>query len=484
FDTIGYVVVQAPEHVIENAKVVATDPKRRKKQVKAQPPTWGYKHWDEAIFQKMVASEPEALVSRFSVDHGRLLSLMQHAQETTGDAAKGYDAMVELISRSHLPPNRQAELRNHTAGLLADLEAARVAIRDESGALALDSTLQHDFSLHHSLSLFLIDALARLEPASPSYPLDVVTWVEAILDDPRVVLARQLDREKGARIAELKAAGVPYEERMEALELVEYPKPLAEQIFQFYNAYAERHPWVKGAELHPKSIAREMIETWSSFASYVNDLGLQRAEGVLLRYLSEVYKGLLQNVPADQHTDPLLDVIAYLRAMLGRVDASLLAEWENLVSGTSSPDQPPRPIDISEDRRRFAARIRAEVHALVRALSRRDWEEAATTVRPTDEEAWGPEAFAAALAPFHEEHGDVGFDHRARMPPHTVITPVGPHQWEVSQRLFPVARATTETYALHEDDEDDTTWTLTGRIDLRENTNPDGPLLTLVSIAG
>jgi superfamily II RNA helicase len=491
FDKVGYVVVQAPAHVIENAKIVAMDPKRAKKQVKAQPPTWGYKQWDEHTFRKLVEGEPEPLESRFTIDHGRLLTLMQHAEDVHHDAAKGYDALLSLVARSHLPPNKQAELRNKAAQLLADLEQARVAIREggdgeggEGGAggrLVLDPTLQTDFSLHHTLSLFLIDALSRLDPQSSTFPLDVVTWVEAILEHPRVVLQRQVEREKGKLVQELKAQGVPYEERMEKLEDVTWPKPLGEEIYAFYNAYAERHPWVKDEPIHPKSVVREMVETWSSFASYVDDLGLQRAEGVLLRYLTDAYKALEQNVPAELHSDPLLDVVAWLRAMLGRVDATLLQEWEQLVTGRG-PEEEVRKIDISEDRRAFAARVRAELHALVRALSRREWDEAAAGIRRAEDGPWTPDEIAAALKPFHEEFGEVGFDHRARLAVHTVIRPVGPHQWEVEQRLFPVARATTEAYAIGNDEEEEPTWSIRGRIDLREDTNPEGPLVEVLAI--
>jgi superfamily II RNA helicase len=482
YDTTGFVVVQAPAHVIENARVRAGDPKKLKKMVKAQPPERGYKHWDEVIFQQLVERSPEPLVARFEVDHGRLLSLMQHAQESTGDAQQGYDRMLELIGRAHVSERRKEELRQQTAALLENLEQTAVVLRYED-RLELDPTLQRDFTLHHSLSLFLLDALAALDVSSPTYALDVVSWVEAILEHPRAVLYQQVSRAKGQKLAELKAAGVPFEERQEILEEITWPKPNGDHIYAFFNAYAERHPWLSSEAIRPKSVAREMIETMASFSEYVRDLGLQRSEGVLLRYLTEVYETLVQNVPLDDRSDALVDVIAYLRAMLGQVDTSLLTEWEQLLLGKDAPDEAPRKLDISSDRRAFHARIRAELHALVRALSREDWEEAAAAVQP--DEDWGPDEIARALAPFLAEHRVVGFDHRARQAYNTVITPVGPHQWEVRQVLLPPISAQTAQYNVegHEEEEEDTgAWAITGRIDLREDTNPAGALVRLVGI--
>jgi superfamily II RNA helicase len=479
FDSVGYVVVQAPAWIIENATIKAGD---KKKKVKAQAPTKGYKHWDEGTFQALVERPPEPLESRFQVDHGRLLLLMQHAEETTGDAKPGYERLLALIEASHSSPAKKAELRQQAEALVGHLEMADLLVRG-TARWVLTPGLQHDFSLHHSLSLFLISALAALDPNAPTHALDVLTRVESILEQPRVILQKQVDRAKTALMAELKANGVPFEERIEALEEVTWPKPSGREIYDFFAAYQRTHPWLVGDAVRPKSIAREMVETYASFSEYVHTLGLHRSEGVLLRYLSEVYKALIQNVPATEHTDALLDVIAFLRAMLGQVDASLVTEWEALLAGEPSGDGAARPVDISSDPRLFRARVRAELHALVKALSRRDWEEAAAAVRPDD--TWDPEAFAAALAPFHAAYGEVGFDHRARAAAHTHVARTGPHHWEVRQAIFPPAVVQVEQFAVegHADDEiDEGSWEIRGVIDLGDDTNPTGPLLRLVSI--
>lgn len=488
FDSVGYVVAQAPAHIIENARVDAkvTDPKKRRKIVKAQPPTRGYKHWDQETFQLLVERPAEALVGRFTVDHGRLLSLMQHAEDTTGDARKGYQALLDLIDKSHAPPAERDKLRAASQTLLESLEHAGVVGHD-GDKLILDPDLQRDFSLHHSLSLFLLDALATLDPNAETHALDVVSWVEAILENPRPVLERQADRARTQVLNELKMQGVPYEERIAALEDITWPKPNAELIYEFFNAYHEKHPWVAGEGIRPKGIVREMVETQTSFADYVKELGLQRSEGVLLRYLAEAYKALVQNVPTEHQTEALGDVIAYLRAMLGMVDASLLTEWEKMLHGedVAQPDLA-RPIDISADRKAFYARIRAELHALVRALARQDWEEAAAAVRRDEDGPWGPDDFAETLAPFLEEHGGVAFDHRARLATSTSIKPDGAHRWIVRQTLLPAREAEgPDTWGFDNPDDAGETlgaWVIEGRIDLRTDTNPEGPLVIVERI--
>jgi Domain of unknown function (DUF3516) len=284
-------------------------------------------------------------------------------------------------------------------------------------------------------------------------------------------------------IAELKAAGVPYGDRMEALDEVEWPKPNGDHIYAWFNAYAERHPWVAAEAIRPKSVLREMAETWASFAQYVNDLGLQRSEGVLLRYLMDAYKALVQNVPPEHHTPQLLDHVAYLRTMLARVDASLLTEWEKLVQGQERGPEVV-PIDISADRKRFVARVRAELHSLVRALAAGDWDEALRSVAPS--EGWDAAAFRDAVAPFVEEHGAIGFDARTRLAEHTTVTAVGPHQWTVRQRLLPPTRAEVDRYQFAEPDDgpDEGAWAIEGRIDLRHDTDPIGPIVELTAIGG
>jgi len=468
YDTVGYVVAQAPAHMIENRRQADRAAAKGRKKPKTKPaPTRGYKHWDRHTFERLSTGTPETLESRFTVDHGRLVSLMQHAAEADADARRGVDALRGLIDRSHATAREKASLGEQTLQLLDDLTDAGV-VRDQGDALAMAPDLQQDFSLHHSLSLFLVGALDALDPASETHALDVVSLTEAILEQPRAVLMRQQDKARTALHWQLKAEGVPFEERQERLQEVGWPKPQAAWIYNLFNSYREHHPWVQGEDIRPKSVVRDMLEELAAFTTYVQDLGLERSEGVLLRYLTDCYKALLQNVPAERHTDPLIEVLATLRAMLARIDASLITEWESMVAGEEhTGDQEPPPIDISLDRKRFHARIRAELHALVRALSKADWDEAVACVHPGDE-PWEPEHFDEALRPFVDEFGPVVFDHRARMGQLTTIRPAGHLQWEVFQRLV--------------DPDDEGAWSIDGVIDLRGDTNPPGPLIALRAI--
>ena len=508
YDSVGYVVAQAPAHIIENAMtdIRVTDPKKRRKIVKAQPPTKGYKHWDESTFRQLVERPPEPLESTFAVNHGQLLSLMQSADAQSGDATAGYLALQRLILQSHASPAEKAALTTQAASLLANLREARVVGGSGDGSTAggelkleLDPTLQHDFSLHHSLSLFLLDALATVDQNHPEGPtaaaLEIVTWVEAILENPRHILLKQQDRARFTVLQALKAAGVPYEERIVALEDITWPKPGAEAIYAFFNAYKLTHPWLTGEAIRPKSIVREMAELYTSFADYVKELSLQRSEGVLLRYLSEAYKALLQNVPAESRSDALLDILAYLRAMLATVDASLVTEWETLLAGGDAPrvDVAIKP-DISADPRAFLARVRAELHHFVKALSRREWEDAALAIRRTgDDDRWSPAEIEQTLAPFLETNGDVRFDAGARAANLTTVRKTGPHQWAVRQVLPAPPKAPSEAdafedrvlardQALH-GGVDEEAWAIEGVVDLREDTNPEGPIVRITGIA-
>jgi superfamily II RNA helicase len=56
FDDIGYVVAQAPEHVIENTKLAAKASQSGRKFAKKQPPEFGYVPWDESTFRKLIDS--------------------------------------------------------------------------------------------------------------------------------------------------------------------------------------------------------------------------------------------------------------------------------------------------------------------------------------------------------------------------------------------------------------------------------------------
>jgi superfamily II RNA helicase len=475
FDDEGWVVCQAPAHVIENRRreaKVASGKMPKKKFRREQPPK-GYITYDEATFRKLIEAQPAPLKSSFKVDHGMLVELMQRDPARCGRDG-GYGVLLDLIEDCHSRSGDKTKMRNEAEQLLRSLVDAGLVIEDEpgqllDGPLRLSPDLQENFSVFQSLALFVLDALEYLDPKDLGYAPRVMTLVESIQENPRAILGSQRYRARGEKVAELKAEGMDYADRMDALEDVTYPKPDAEWLYLIFNKYLEGRPWLSSESVRPKSIAREMFETWSTFHEYVRELRLEAIEGVLLRYLSQVYKVLSRSIPESFRTDDLVDATAFLRATVAHADSSLVTEWEKLLDpeAQATAHGPARPADISRNPRTFQARVRAELHHLVRSLSKKAWDDATACVRDP-EGAWTASAFEEVLEPFFEEHGPPRFDHAARLTDKTTIRPAGDHQWEVSQALI--------------DAEGELTWFIEGEVDLRVNTNPEGPLVQLVRI--
>ncbi len=479
FDDHGYVVCQAPEHVIENLKMerrlAGSDDdkalaKKRKKMKKKEPPTKGYAHWDEQVFAKLQERDPEPLVSRFQVTHGMLFGMLH------GHPKDGWHRLMQLIDDSFEDDKQKEAHKKRADELLTSLHDAGLvdAVRGAEGEVlrvVVDADLQIDFSLNQSLSLFLVEALFQLDPASESYALDVMSLVESILENPRMILLKQVDIKKRDKVNELKAAGVEYDQRMEELEKITYDKPLADFIYNTFNAFAEKHPWVTGENIRPKSIARHIYEQYMSFLDYVREFELNRSEGLLLRHLSQAYRTLAQNVPERFFTDELIEMMAFFRTMLARVDSSLIEEWESLIAPDEETEEmappPPSPLDFVRDDKAFKARVRAEIHALVKALAEGDWDEAASSVRPSETDPWDAKRFEQALAPFLEEHERLLFDHSARLPTRTRLSKTSENTWSVVQTLV--------------DPADNNDWAVEASIDL-EGWTPAQPLLSVVRL--
>ncbi len=332
FDDIGYVIAQAPEHVIENLKAEEKAAAKGKKSraPKKRPPEKGFVNWDEKTFLKLQESPPEALRSSFSVSHGLLLQVLSREGED------GCAAVRELIRRCHETDAGKRALRRRGFELFRALVEGKVleivprGERTGLSKLILQDRLPDEFSMHHTLGLYLLETLPQLDPEDGDYALNVLSLVEAIVEDPGAVLRKQVDKLKGELVAELKAEGVEYEERMERLMEVEHPKPGKEFIYTTYNEFVVKHPWARDAGVRPKSVAREMVERHESFEDYVKRYGLERSEGVLLRYLSEVYKVLEQTVPPALRNDEIDAAAELLESTVRGVDSSLLDEWRNL----------------------------------------------------------------------------------------------------------------------------------------------------------
>lgn len=488
FDTEGFVYVQAPEHVIDNKRIdekIASGALAKKKAVRATPPEKGYKHWDQATFEKLVGSPPEPLQPVLKVDHGVVLTQLQRAARLSRAGAAlpfggGYRMVLELIERSHQTRNGKAQARAAARRSLGDLVRVGLIKQRLDGRchrVDVDPDLQLDFSIHSSLGLWLVAALPELNPESPTYGLDVVSLVEAIQDSPRALLQAQERTLRGVKINELKANGVPFEERAEAIEAVTYPKPLAEWIYAHFNTWGLQHPWVKEEHIAPKGLLREMLESWAGFVEYVHSNSMQRMEGLLLRYLAGCWRTLAQTVPEQFKDDQLIEIEAWLRAMLARVDSSLVQAWGEMVEGDAAPVVVSGPkADISADPRAFAARVRAELHQLLRALHMGDWDEAQALCAWSEEgEELGLKAaeIEAACLRFYDEHGaPPAFDHRGRLATQTRIEKVGPHQWRVRQRLL----------APTDDEGEESAWSVLGRVDLRGDTDPAGRIVRVLEI--
>jgi superfamily II RNA helicase len=446
FDTLGYVVAQAPEHVVENEKALAKagdDPKKRRKVVRKKPPE-GFVSWDQATFEKLIAAEPEPLQSRFQVSHAMLLSVI-------GRPGNAYQAMKRLLTDNHEePPARRRHIRQAIAiyrSLLAGGVVEQLAEPDEEGRYArLTVDLQEDFALNQPLSTFALAAFELLDPESPSYALDVLTVIEATLDDPRQVLAAQENKARAAAIAEMKADGIEYEERMERIQEVTYPKPLDELLDTAYETYRRGHPWVGDYPLRPKSVARDLYEQAMTFTEFVAFYELARAEGIVLRYLSGAYKALQQTVPESIKTDDLLDLIEWLGELVRQVDSSLLDEWEQLShpaadAAEAIEDIEEKPAAVTTNARAFRVLVR---NALFRRV------ELAALERYADlgelDPELGADGWAEAMSGYYAEHDELLTGPDARGPKLLLISsdwkvrqifddPAGDHDWGISAEV-------------------------------------------------
>ncbi len=466
FDTEGSVVAQAPEHAIVNKRRAERRPERgRREPPRRRPPAQNFVPWSRETFEELIKRPPERLVSQFRIDHGMMLSVLQRE----GDHG-GYAALADLIARCHESAARKRRLRREAAVLFRSLRRSEVVHvvrgRGEPAVVTVSDELQRNFSLYQSLSLYLLEAIAALDPEQPGYALEVLSLVEAVLEDPVAILRAQVRKLRRELLAKLRAERVPFEEREAQLAEVTHPKPDVAFIEATFAIFAEGHPWVGRADIRPKSVAREMVEGFQRFDTYVRHYELQRVEGLLLRYLGDVYATLQRNVPDARKSEDVHDILAYLRTLIARVDSSLLEEWESLLhpSAPRAVETAPR-FDLAITPQAFRARVRSELHALVRALAEGDYEEAARWVRQDPDDPWDAARFARELAPFLAEHERIVFDPEARKAHHAVLKPTGPRTWDVSQAL--------------QDPEGDGLWALHGEIDLRGEHAPEGPLVRL-----
>ncbi len=473
FDDLGWVVAQAPEHVIENKKL---ESKAGKKFVKRQPPDRNFVLWDEKTFARLIEAQPERLMSRFQVSHGMLLNVLSRSTD-------GCIAMRELIRESHETERaKEAHRRRGWQLFRALLDRGIVEfIEAESPGMAklrVNVTLQDDFSMDQTLSLYLMDTIPLLEREAPDYALNLVTLVESILENPEIILRKQLDKVKSRRLAEMKMEGIEYDKRMEELEKLEYPKPLRDFVYDTFNAFTDAHPWVGQEAIRPKSIAREMFETYQSFGDYVRGYDIQRSEGLLLRHLNSVFKVLTQTVPDDLKTDEVREMEIYLGAMLRQVDSSLLDEWERMKDPSYRPGEaqelkPPgaeeAARDITRDRKAFTAAIRNRVFSFLRQLVAGDFEEASNFLAEigNGKECWTVEVLRERMNAYLAEHRELRLDPEGRNLRHTYVVPSEEDAtWLIQQMLV--------------DPEEQNDWVVEFEVDLEASREAEVPVMSLL----
>ncbi|WP_067898702.1 DEAD/DEAH box helicase [Nocardia vaccinii] len=422
YDTMGTVVVQAPEHEVENARLRAKagdDPKKQRR-VQLRKPTEGFVSWSEETFDRLVAAQPEPMVSRFQVTNAMLLNVIARPGNC-------FDAMRHLLEDNHEP---RAAQRKHIVKAIRLYRALRdagvVQQLDEPDALGrrarLTVDLQRDFALDQPLSPFALAALDLLDDSAPTYTLDVVSIIESTLEDPRQLLMAQQHKARGEAIAEMKADGIEYDERMELLEEVTWPKPLAELIEPAFETYRGGHPWVSEFTPSPKSVVREMIERSLTFAELVSNYELARSEGVVLRYLADAYRALRRTVPESARTEELEDLTEWLGELVRQVDSSLLDEWEQLTNPGAENDaeqlafgsETVRPISANE--RAFRVLVRNAMFRRVELAALGRW---AALDDLDDGLDW-----EAELDPYFAEYDEIGTGPEAR----------GPQLFQIEQR--------------------------------------------------
>ncbi len=433
FDTEGVVIAEAPEHEIENHKAevkAAGDPKKLKKIKKKRPPE-NFVNWNEDTFNKLIESVPEQLTPRMRITHSMVLAEVEQG----GNARARVD---QLIEDSLQPVEEKVKLHVRAAEVLQTLIDADVVVHeaDEDGedVYSVTMDLPEDFALDQPLSPFLLAALELLDPESPEYAFDLVSMVEATLEDPRQVLRAQERKARDAAMAEMKMDGVDYDERLERIADVTYPKPLEDLLDAAFSKYCDAVPWARDYCLRPKSVLRDMLESAADFKGYIQKLGIMRYEGILLRYLSEAFRGLDRTIPEDKRTEQLKDIIAWLGLIVRSVDSSLVDEWEN--AGAVLDAAPPDAAGVEavvRDRRGLTVLVRNALFSRVRMAAHRD---AAGLGEADGDWGFGERAWMQALDEYYEAHEEILLDADARSKAYLMFDEADEeelHVWHVCQ---------------------------------------------------
>ena len=440
YDTEGTVVVEAPEHEIENAKErrrIGDDPKRLKK-LKKKSAREGEVSWSEKTFARLTEAEPEQLTSQFRVSNSMLLNVLARH-------GNGYDHMRHLLRDNHDKRSKQNKDILTALDLFRGLVDSGVVQKSTKGLdiygrpYHLVRELPRDFALNQPLGPFALAALSLLDPEAETYNLDVISVFEAILDDPRQVLIAQQKQRRGEEIAALKADGVDYTDRMNIVEDITWPKPLEELLEQAYDTFAETNAWVREFELRPKSVVRDMLENAMTFSDLVATYGLARSEGVILRYLTDAWRTLKQSIPDEYNTPELEDIVVWLGELIRQVDSSLVDEWAQMAGEDSPIDQDTvdrelafgveDPTALTANRRAFTIMVRNYMFRLVQLFALEKEDRLAELLDYLDEV---PD-FGAILDDYFDEYDDIDSGPEARGPEYFRLGDTDSRLWSVRQ---------------------------------------------------
>ena len=468
FDTAGTVVAQAPEHESENVaaiKKAGDDPKKKRKIVRKKAPD-GFVSWGEPSFRKLIDAEPETLTSHMQITSAMMLNVIGRGGDVFGN-------MRALVYDNHEPRKRQRELALRAIGIYRTLLESGVVEQTDAGEIRLTVDLQPNFALNQPLSPFALAAFELLDPdpaagtGTGSYALDMISIVESTLDDPRAILGQQEFLARGEAVAVMKREGIEYDERMELLEEITYPRPLDELLTAAFETFSAAQPWIRDFELHPKSVVRDMYERAMSFGEYVAYYKIARSEGVVLRYLSDAYRAASQTIPEELKDEDLRDLIEWLGELVRQVDSSLLDEWEELVNGVlQDPDEepivPPAPKRLTSNVRAFRTLVRNELFRRVQLAARED----VTTLGEIDP-AFGTDAWSDALDGYFADHDEILTGGNARSAQLLLITE-GATEWTVRQIL--------------DDPAGDHDWGVSATVDLAASDEEGAAVLTVTSV--
>lgn len=468
FDTAGTVVAQAPEHESENVaaiKKAGDDPKKKRKIVRKKAPD-GFVSWGEPSFRKLIDAEPETLTSHMQITSAMMLNVIGRGGDVFGN-------MRALVYDNHEPRKRQRELALRAIGIYRTLLESGVVEQTDDGEIRLTVDLQPNFALNQPLSPFALAAFDLLDrdpsagTGTGSYALDMISIVESTLDDPRAILGQQEFQARGEAVAVMKREGIEYDERMELLEEITYPKPLDELLSAAFETFSAAQPWIRDFELHPKSVVRDMYERAMSFGEYVAFYKIARSEGVVLRYLSDAYRAASQTIPEEAKDEDLRDLIEWLGELVRQVDSSLLDEWEELVNGVlQDPDEepivPPAPKRLTSNTRAFRTLVRNELFRRVQLAAREDVAALAEL-----DPSFGADAWSDALDGYFADHDEILTGANARSSQLLLLTE-GATEWTVRQIL--------------DDPAGDHDWGISATVDLAASDEEGAAVVTVTGV--